>query len=468
MRRSSREVRIGGIVIGGSREPVVQSMTSTLTTDVDATLSQAIRLHELGARLVRLAVPDNRSLRALASLKQKMAIRDIAFPIIADIHFSLKLALDALREVAKLRVNPGNLLDIPRGRAGNGRATQIDQRTREQALKQLLSAAKVAGKAVRIGVNQGSLSKRIVERYGNGPEAMVESAMEYITMARENAFFDLVISLKSSDPWSIVAAHSLLARRGVEFPFHVGVTEAGWGLQGRARSAAGIGSLLRRGLVDTLRVSLAEPPEKELPVAKALIEASRPIVVVDSSRKRGKVHGAQVVCSEGDSVVGEVRTRIVSAAGSFVSDPNNPGGLFRVVDLCDHYQDVPDEVFIARVVGNPDSPSELSRWIKDRILSRGLEKKVMAVQLPLPGWEAGGEESLTSVLEDLRTALIWEIGFSDETELMLAVSDLAQLFEAGFLDVLELRTGDGPDADRPGLCAFRDIDWRTFRCRDIV
>ncbi len=471
-RRRSRAVGVGAVTIGGGNPPVIQSMTNTATTDVESTVRQIIALQHGGARLVRLAVPDRRSLHALPAIQKRITERHCNVPLIADVHFSLAIAREALDHVEKLRINPGNLLELSRGRS-SGKAVRDSAHDfgAAEALADLLKAARDAGRAVRVGVNQGSLSRRIVDSLGVGPEAMVASALEYVRVADTVGFGDLVISLKSSDPWTVVKAHRDLAGKGVPYPFHVGVTEAGWGLQGRARSAAGLGPLLREGLVDTLRVSLADPPEQELPVAQALVAAERPLIDSSHQPGSGQVLGVQLAAMADRQIPKGVRFRMISE-GNSGGARLYPCGVDRdfvpVIDVDDTIVPSVEEGSIFRIVGKPASPQELADWIQRRLLNTDVPAHASMIQLPLPGPGWGGHENLTRSLAAFSCPLCWEAHVFSEQELMLALADLAQLHEAGLLQWLELQTGGMPAEDREhGLDVLQGLgtgDW----CAEII
>jgi (E)-4-hydroxy-3-methylbut-2-enyl-diphosphate synthase len=249
-RSVTRSVNVGPLVIGGGAPVVIQSMTTTDTGDVMTTLAQINELAAAGCEMVRVAVPDERAAAALPEL-----VKHSPLPLAADIHFNYRLALLALEAgVSKLRINPGNI---------GG----------EDRLAQVVELAKKKKAAIRIGVNAGSLEKRLLEKYGKASaEALVESALNHIHMVEKMGYFDLVISVKASSVPLTVHAYRLLAQK-VNYPLHIGVTEAGSTFTGTIYSAVGIGALLLDGLGDTLRVSLTAPPVEEIKVAKAILSA---------------------------------------------------------------------------------------------------------------------------------------------------------------------------------------------------
>lgn len=293
----------------GSDYPVrIQSMLNTDTMDTEACVEQAIRIIEAGGELVRVTAPGVKEAQNLKNIREELRRRGYTTPLSADIHFNPAAAIEAACHVEKVRINPGNFADK---RATFKELSYTDEeyagelRALREKFKAFLDVCRAHGTAVRVGTNHGSLSDRIMSRYGNTPEGMVEATMEYLRVCRDEAFDDVVISLKSSDCRVMVEAVRLLARRmeeeGMRYPLHLGVTEAGEGEDGRVRSAVGIGTLLNEGLGDTIRVSLTEEPEREIPVARELVECcepcyrenppvlegrwSRPVIVADISSR---------------------------------------------------------------------------------------------------------------------------------------------------------------------------------------
>ena len=254
------QVKVGDLIIGGGAPIVVQSMCNTHTSDIDASVEQCIRLYEAGAEMIRLTVPTLDQVKDLAKIKSILRGRGINVPLVADVHFSSEIAIEAAKVVEKVRINPGNF-------------HKDHQKAREQ-FSRLVKVCREHGTAIRIGLNHGSLGDRITTLYGNTPLAMKEAACEWIKMCLEEDFKNVVISLKASNTYVMTEAYRLLHKQmqedGVVFPLHVGVTEAGNADQGRIKSCTGISALLSEGIGDTVRVSLTEPPENEIPVAKYL------------------------------------------------------------------------------------------------------------------------------------------------------------------------------------------------------
>ena len=284
----TREVAIGDVPLGGNNPIRIQSMTTTDTMDTIGTVEQSIRMINAGCEYVRITAPSIKEAQNLAEIKKELRYRGYTTPLVADIHFTPNAAEVAARIVEKVRVNPGNYAD-------KKKFDQIDYTDAEyqgeleriyQKFSPLVRVCKEYGTAMRIGTNHGSLSDRIMSRYGDTPQGMVESAMEFIRMCEIMNYYNLVISMKSSNPQVMVQAYRLLVEtmvsEGMNYPLHLGVTEAGDGEDGRIKSAVGIGTLLEDGLGDTVRVSLTEEPEAEAPVAIALVNR-----YVERSRKSG-------------------------------------------------------------------------------------------------------------------------------------------------------------------------------------
>lgn len=274
----TREVMIGNIGVGGNNPIRIQSMTTTDTMDTLATVEQSIRMIDAGCEIVRITAPSKKEAENLANIKSELRKRGYTTPLVADIHFTPNAAEIAATIVEKVRVNPGNYADKKKFEAivytdetYNAELERIRKR-----FTPLVKICKEHGTAMRIGTNHGSLSDRIMSRYGDSPLGMVESALEFLRICRENDFHEIVLSMKSSNTQVVVQAYRLLVNKmqaeGMDYPLHLGVTEAGEGEDGRIKSAVGIGTLLEDGLGDTIRVSLTEEPEFEIPVAQELIK----------------------------------------------------------------------------------------------------------------------------------------------------------------------------------------------------
>lgn len=278
-RLKTKEVNIGGLLLGNGHPIRLQTMTTTDTLDTLGTVEQSIRCIEAGAELIRITAPSKKEAENLQNIKDELRRRGYNTPLVADIHFTPNAAEIAARIVEKVRVNPGNYVD-------KKKFEQIDytdaeyqeeiERIRER-FTPLVTICKEYGTAMRIGTNHGSLSDRIMSRYGDTPMGMVESAMEFLRIARSEAYHNIVLSMKASNPQVMVQAYRLLIQQmdaefGECYPLHLGVTEAGDGEDGRVKSAAGIGTLLEDGIGDTVRVSLTEDPEFEIPVCRDLVK----------------------------------------------------------------------------------------------------------------------------------------------------------------------------------------------------
>lgn len=277
-RRKTNAVRVGNIFIGGDNPVVIQSMTTTPTLDVAASAAQAAALAKAGAQLVRLTAQGKAHAAALADIKAALRSQGIDTPLSADIHFNAAAAFEAAKHVEKVRINPGNFADPGRtfrkmDFTDAEYAAEL-QRLADQFVP-FLETCRAYGTAIRIGVNHGSLSDRIMSRYGDGTAGMVESALEYLRICKQQGFDDVVISIKASDVRTMTqTVRALVVAMDAEdmhYPLHLGVTEAGNALEGRIKSAVGIGSLLKDGIGDTIRVSLSEDPCAEIPVARAII-----------------------------------------------------------------------------------------------------------------------------------------------------------------------------------------------------
>ena len=262
MRMKTLTVKAGNVLIGGGNPIVVQTMCNTHTSDVEASVAQCIRLYEAGAQMIRLTVPSPAQVESLKEIKARLREQGIDTPLVADVHFSSEIAIEAAKVVEKVRINPGNF--------------HKDHEKAKEQFARLVEVCKKNGTAIRIGLNHGSLGDRITNLYGNTPLAMKEAVMEWLNMCIDNDFNNVVVSLKASNTIVMVEAYRLLAaamqESGTVFPLHLGVTEAGNGDSGRIKSAVGISALLSEGIGDTIRVSLTEDPVNEIPVARYLAD----------------------------------------------------------------------------------------------------------------------------------------------------------------------------------------------------
>lgn len=353
-RRKSSVTHIGSVAVGGDNPIRLQSMNNTSTTDVDASVAQALRIAAAGADIDRLTAQGLREAEAMGEIRKALRASGCDMPIVADIHFNPKAAFAAASRVDKVRINPGNFVDP-------GRVFKQIEYTDEQYAAELkkiedtfgpfLDLCRQHGTAVRIGVNHGSLSDRIMSRYGDTPAGMVESAMEFLRVARKRDFNDIVISIKASNTVVMVATVRMLVAamdaEQMHFPLHLGVTEAGDGEDGRVRSAVGIGTLLAQGIGDTIRVSLSEDPECEIPVARELVD------YIGARAHAGHIEGLPV---EGYTPLSPVARR--SRAIANVGGSNVPVvlGYDNVeVPLVRADASLPHSELIKITSGNPDS-----------------------------------------------------------------------------------------------------------------
>lgn len=282
-----QEVKIGKIIMGEGHPIVVQSMTNTDTADVEATVAQCKRMIAAGAEMVRITVPSMKEVESLRQIKEQLRAEGVDTPLIADVHFNPKVAEAVAAIVEKVRVNPGNYVDKRNFKTLDlsEEEYQASLNAMEAKAKPLFETCKTHSTALRIGINHGSLADRIVSRYGNTPHAMAMSAIEWLDICEKNEFRNIVFSMKASNVNTMMAAtldlHKMLSDRGTLYPIHLGVTEAGNGLEGRVKSAAGIGALLMMGIGNTIRVSLTEKPENETPFAHTLIKVIKDLKTTD-------------------------------------------------------------------------------------------------------------------------------------------------------------------------------------------
>jgi (E)-4-hydroxy-3-methylbut-2-enyl-diphosphate synthase len=306
-RRVTRAVAVGRVWIGGGYPIRIQSMTTTDTRDTAATVAQAVQLAEAGCEIIRITAPSIRDAENLENIKGELLRRGVDTPLVADIHFTPNAAMEAALHVEKVRINPGNFADKKRFAVREySDAEYADEIERVAArFRPLVRRCKQLERALRIGTNHGSLSDRIMNRFGDTPDGMVESAIEFLDVCEQEGFFDVVFSMKSSNARVAIEAYRLLAKRlearapgEPSYPFHIGVTEAGDAEDGRIKSAIGIGALLEDGIGDTVRVSLTENPVAELPVAAAL---------ADRCQERWR-HAPAAAATGANTAVGERRS----------------------------------------------------------------------------------------------------------------------------------------------------------------
>jgi (E)-4-hydroxy-3-methylbut-2-enyl-diphosphate synthase len=280
-------VKIGPVTIGGDAPIVPQTMLNTHTSDIEATLAQAVKVADAGAQLIRITVPALSDVECLAEIHRRFRALGYDVPLVADVHFSSEIAIAAAKVVEKVRINPGNF--------------HPDHEKARERFAQFLEVCKEHGTAIRVGLNHGSLGRYIVDKYGNTPQAMALAAMEWLQMCKDASFYNVVVSLKASNTVVMINAYRELARLmqedGTVFPLHVGVTEAGNGDTGRIKSCVAISTLLQEGIGNTIRVSLTEPPENEVPVARYLADRYGPPYEVRGANK--KADGPSELHTEG-------------------------------------------------------------------------------------------------------------------------------------------------------------------------
>ena len=276
IRRATREVAVGSVVLGGNHPVRIQSMTTTNTLDLDATVKQTLDLAEAGCEIVRITAPNAQSAESLGQIAKRVRAAKVEVPLVADIHFMPSAAMEAVKHVEKVRVNPGNYADHKKFQVREYTDLQYEEELERLhcEFSPLVLRCKELGRSMRIGTNHGSLSDRIMNRFGDTPRGMAESALEFVRIAQGHNYHQLVLSMKASNPKVMIEAYrlvvSMMNEEGMDYPLHLGVTEAGDGEDARIKSAIGIGSLLLDGLGDTVRVSLTEDPIAEIPVARDL------------------------------------------------------------------------------------------------------------------------------------------------------------------------------------------------------
>ena len=325
-RRKTHEVRVGNTPLGGANPIRVQSMTTTSTMDTDGSVAQVLRIVEAGGEYVRLTTQGDREAKNLESIGKKLRSLGCNVPLVADVHFNAHVADVAALYAQKVRINPGNYVDPARRfqKLEYTDAEYADEIAKiEEKFVPFLHICREHGTAVRIGVNHGSLSDRIMSRYGDTPEGMVESCMEFLRICVKEDFKDVVISIKASNTVVMVRTVRLLVRQmereGMDFPLHLGVTEAGEGEDGRVKSAVGIGALLCEGIGDTIRVSLSEAPEREIPVARKMVESIEECAAL-REQLRATVKNGKLSVEMGENDWESLQLKVAMAAGALLID----------------------------------------------------------------------------------------------------------------------------------------------------
>ncbi len=365
-RRQTRVVMVGNVGIGADEPIRVQTMTNTDTLDIQATVDQVLRCVREGSELVRITAPTPKHAKAIGEIKNILIEKyNCDVPLIADIHFLPEAAYEALKWADKIRINPGNLLDKKIQEDANLSDDEYEDELKriEEGLTKFIKALKEAKKPIRIGANHGSLSDRILSKYGDTAEGMVESAMEYLRIFAKNDFHEIIVALKSSDPIMMINANRLLVEKmkeeNMDYPIHLGVTEAGNKEDGRAKSTIGIGTLLLDGIGDTIRVSLTEEPEKEIPVCYSILQATRRRITKTefiSCPSCGRtLYNIEEVTNEIKEKMGHLKGVRIAVMGCIVN------GLGEMADADFGY------------VGG--APGKISLYYKKELIKRGVPEK---------------------------------------------------------------------------------------------
>ncbi|MDE5686196.1 MAG: (E)-4-hydroxy-3-methylbut-2-enyl-diphosphate synthase [Paramuribaculum sp.] len=455
-RRPTIEVKVGSTAIGGQNPVRLQSMASTSTMDTPASVAQALRIVEAGAELVRFTAQGVREAENLGEIRRQIRAAGVATPLVADIHFNPRAAFAAAETVEKVRINPGNFVDPGRTFRKiefTDEEYAAELKRLEAALIPFLEKCRANGTAIRLGVNHGSLSDRIMSRYGDTPAGMVESAMEFLRVFRKENFNDVVISIKASNVVVMVSTVLLLVdameREGMAYPLHLGVTEAGDGEDGRIKSALGIGSLLALGIGDTIRVSLSEEPEFELPVARRIMDYIDEIAAAPSitgERNYTLCCGKKRSTEPLGNVGGESLPVVVGESASATYDPEMTPDL---------YLDTDGEKF--QEIDAADVLSGRCPVLENRILlmssthaDRSLEMAAAIERL-----SADGVMNPVVVRADYR-------GLDEETVAVRASIELGSLFLSGLADGLMI-VSDSLSAEKSSKLAFSILQSARLR-----
>ncbi|MCR5183472.1 MAG: (E)-4-hydroxy-3-methylbut-2-enyl-diphosphate synthase [Opitutales bacterium] len=360
IRRATREVVVGGQVGIGGKNPIrIQSMTTSNTLDVAGTVAQCIKLAEAGSELIRITAPTVAAAKALQEIHRQFFDAGFKVPLVADIHFLPAAAMEAIEHVEKVRINPGNYADKKTGAPKDYTDREYEEELERihDSVAPLIRRAKELGRVLRIGTNHGSLSERTLHRFGDTPEGMVEAAMEFVRICEAENFYDIVLSMKSSNPKVMIAAYRLAVERmqaeGKNYPIHLGVTEAGWGEDARIKSAIGIGSLLIDGIGDTIRVSLTEDPWHELPVCRELIARVSHVQMLS----KNSVPAASPVSDRAIDPMSYRRREIVEVAlnNKIKIGASQPPRVFAFADVSKSLAEIIEDV---RRANRPETPIE--------------------------------------------------------------------------------------------------------------
>tara|TARA_E500000075_G_scaffold132612_1_gene145050 strand:- start:203 stop:1885 length:1683 start_codon:yes stop_codon:yes gene_type:complete len=333
IRRRSRVVRIGDVLVGGQEPIRIQSMLTCDTCDLPKVIEEMEELVEAGCEIIRVTVPNHKSVEALPKIRELMVNRGINTPLVADIHFNPQLAVNAAEFVEKVRINPGNYADKKRFEIREYSEAQYQDELQrlEEKLLPLIKQLQKYDRSLRIGTNHGSLSDRVMNRFGDTPEGMAESAMEFLRILEKHQYFETVISMKASNPIVMRAAYQEVVRKmnleKMNYPLHLGVTEAGNGIDGRVKSALGIGSLLLDGIGDTIRVSLTEPAMHEIPAARSILNGIKKFArkAVPTQFKRQSKIISNEIEFDGTKLGGESPLRLIGISDFVLEDfPSEP------------------------------------------------------------------------------------------------------------------------------------------------
>ena len=438
-RRKTSETKVGDIIIGGDNPIRIQSMNNTSTMDTKGSVAQAIKIAEAGGELVRLTTQGVREAENMAEIRKELDREGYKVPLVADVHFNPSAAFKAVETCEKVRINPGNFVD-PARTFKKLEFTDDEYRGEIDKIKEtfvpFLEKCKEFGTAIRLGVNHGSLSDRIMSRFGDTPEGMVESAMEYLRIAVQNDFDNVVISIKSSNVGVMVETVELLAenmeKEGMAFPLHLGVTEAGDGEDGRIKSAAGIGTLLGEGLGDTIRVSLTEDPENEIPVARKLRDyiASRndhlPVIQPEVKNNLGKSRDISL------EIPGIEKSNFPAIIGlDFKEVPEN----WHFVKAEEEIKLFDDEMPLILETENINIPGAMASWI-DRFNQAGGKNPII---LKVSYNDGDIEDLQIKASADLGPLLLWGYGSGIWIEAPEFTDQVLNSLSLGILQATRLR-----------------------------
>ena len=436
-RRKTSETQVGKIAIGGDNPIRIQSMTNTSTMDTPGSVAQALRIAEAGGELVRLTTQGVREAANMEEIKNGLLQSGCDVPLVADVHFNPSAAFKAVETCDKVRINPGNFVDPARTfkkleYTDEEYGRELDRI--KETFVPFLNKCKEYGTSIRLGVNHGSLSDRIMSRYGDTPAGMVESALEYLRICEQEGFKDVVISIKSSNVGVMVETVELLARKmeeeGMKFPLHLGVTEAGDAEDGRIKSAVGIGTLLGEGLGDTIRVSLTEDPEKEIPVAAKLRD------YINNRKNHNPIP------------VPETFTPL-PARGLSKNIEGYDKGEFPVIglDIKDipeqwHKVDAEEEVTVfadnlpvVLETGNANIPGSMASWIERFVAKGGINPIILKVSYP----DKELEDVMIKASADLGALLLWGYGSGIFIEAPALSKEKIDELSLGILQAARLR-----------------------------